>query len=159
MKNLVKLIQKKIEDYKKYKFISLSLFATFFVFHFVFLILFCAQAQSIADNIKVETGSNANANPISIVSDRNFVNITFNFKISTKEFGEKSEIINLDSLKKDVKEDIELKILKNDNITIEKVECERINTNIKTIFFVIEIIVLILTIVSGIITLFLFNNN
>lgn len=157
MKNLVKLIQKKIEDYKKYKFISLSLFATFFVFHFVFLILFCAQAQSIADNIKVETGSNAN--PISIVSDRNFVNITFNFKISTKEFGEKSEIINLDSLKKDVKEDIELKILKNDNITIEKVECERINTNIKTIFFVIEIIVLILTIVSEIITLFLFNNN
>ena len=128
MKNLVKLIQKKIEDYKKYKFISLSLFATFFVFHFVFLILFCAKAQ-------------------------------FNFKISTKEFGEKSEIINLDSLKKDVKEDIELKILKNDNITIEKVECERINTNIKTIFFVIEIIVLILTIVSGIITLFLFNNN
>ena len=56
MKNLVKLIQKKIEDYKKYKFISLSLFATFFVFHFVFLILFCEQAQSIADNIKVETG-------------------------------------------------------------------------------------------------------
>lgn len=155
MKKLINLIQTKIDDFKKYRFISLTIFAIFFIFHFVFLILFCAQAQSIADNIKVETGSNAN--PISIVSDRNFVNITFNFKISTKEFGDKSEVINLDSLKKDVKEDIELKLLKNDNITIEKIECEKINTNLKTIFLVIEIIVLILTIISGIITQFLFN--
>lgn len=157
MKKLMQIIQPKIDALKRYKFYSLMIFATFFVLHFVFLILFCAQAQSISDNIKVDTDTNTN--PISITSDKNFVNITLSFKVSTKEFGEKNEVISLDSLKKDVKTDIELKLLKNDNITIENVECHKINTSIKNIFFVAEIIVIVLTIITGVITLFLFNDN
>lgn len=95
MKKLMQIIQPKIDALKRYKFYSLMIFPTFFVLHFVFLILFCAQAQSISDNIKVDTDTNTN--PISITTDKNFVNITLSFEVSTKEFGERNEVISLDS--------------------------------------------------------------
>ena len=156
MKKTITLMQTKFANLKNYRNVFLSIFVTLFVLHFVFLILFCFQAQAISENIDVEVESNSN--PISVTSDRDFNNVTFYFKVSTEEFGDKSEIISLDSIKKDSKTDIELKLPKNDNLTIEKIECQKINTNLKTLFFILEIIVLVFTIITGIITAFIFND-
>lgn len=156
MKKTITLMQTKFANLKKYRNVFLSIFVTLFVLHFVSLILFCFQAQAISENIDVEVESNSN--PISVTSDRDFNNVTFYFKVSTEEFGDKSEIISFDSIKKDSKTDIELKLAKNDNLTIEKIECQKINTNLKTLFFILEIIVLVFTIITGIITAFIFND-
>ena len=156
MKKTITLMQTKFANLKKYRNVFLSIFVTLFVLHFVSLILFCFQAQAISENIDVEVESNSN--PISVTSDRDFNNVTFYFKVSTEEFGDKSEIISFDSIKKDSKTDIELKLAKNDNLTIEKIECQKINTNLKTLFFILEIIVLVFTIITGIITAFIFDD-
>ena len=156
MKKTFTLIQIKFANLKKYRNVFLTIFTTFFILHFVFLILFCFQAQAISENIDVDVESNTN--PIYVVSDRDFNNITFIFKVSTEEFGDKSEVISLDSIKKDSKTDIELKLIKNNNLTIEKIECQKINTNLKMLFFILEIVVLVLTIITGVVTPFLFND-
>ena len=115
-------------------FILLCIFLSICVTSFVIVIFSTISLKSISVNIEPETYK------ILILSDKDFSDIELKFNVSTKEYGDKEEVINLDTLEKYKVETTELEFVKNKEVTIEDVKYKSATTPLGNIFSLIALL-------------------
>lgn len=75
------------------------------------------------DNIIVTYDYNKSPNTVNILSDHDIGRINLNFKVTTKEFGEKDETISIEDIKEFTNKKVELTTkYDNKDVTIENIE-------------------------------------
>ena len=75
------------------------------------------------DNIIVTYHYNKSPNTVNILSDHDIGRINLNFKVTTKEFGEKDETISIEDIKEFTNKKVELTTkYDNKDVTIENIE-------------------------------------
>lgn len=109
-------------------FILLCIFLSICVTSFVIVIFSTISLKSISVNIEPETYKTL------ILSDKDFSDIELKFNVSTKEYGDKEEVINLDKLEKYKVETTELEFVKNKEVTIEDVKYKSATTPLENLF-------------------------
>lgn len=115
-------------------FILLCIFLSICVTSFVIVIFSTISLKSISVNIEPETYK------ILILSDKDFSDIELKFNVSTKEYGDKEEVINLDKLEKYKVETTELEFVKNKEVTIEDVKYKSATTPLENLFSLIALL-------------------
>lgn len=125
---------KRITKIKLSVFILLCISLSICVTSFVIVIFSTISLKSISVNIEPETYK------ILILSDKDFSDIELKFNVSTKEYGDKEEVINLDKLEKYKVETTELEFVKNKEVTIEDVKYKSATTPLENLFILIALL-------------------
>lgn len=115
-------------------FILLCISLSICVTSFVIVIFSTISLKSISVNIEPETYK------ILILSDKDFSDIELKFNVSTKEYGDKEEVINLDKLEKYKVETTELEFVKNKEVTIEDVKYKSATSPLENVFSIISLL-------------------
>ena len=93
----------------------------FLVIGVIFIMLFFPSCNN--DNIIVTYDYNKSPNTVNILSDHDIGRINLNFKVTTKEFGEKNETISIEDIKEFTNKKVELTTkYDNKDVTIENIE-------------------------------------
>lgn len=93
----------------------------FLVIGVIFIMLFFPSCNN--DNIIVTYDYNKSPNTVNILSDHDIGRINLNFKVTTKEFGEKDETISIEDIKEFTNKKVELTTkFDNKDVTIENIE-------------------------------------
>lgn len=99
------------------------------------------------DNIIVTYDYKKSPNTVSILSDHDIGRINLNFKVTTKEFGEKDETISIDDIKEATNKKVELTTkYDNKDVTIENIEYTGYSLSPTESLSVIDIVVYIILI-------------
>lgn len=99
------------------------------------------------DNIIVTYDYKKSPNTVNILSDHDIGRINLNFKVTTKEFGEKDETISIDDIKEATNEKVELTTkYDNKDVTIENIEYTGYSLSPTESLSVIDIVVYIILI-------------
>lgn len=125
---------KRITKIKLSVFILLCISLSICVTSFVIVIFSTISLKSISVNIEPETYK------ILILSDKDFSDIELKFNVSTKEYGDKEEVINLDKLEKYKVETTELEFVKNKEVTIEDVKYKSATSPLENVFSIISLL-------------------
>ncbi len=93
----------------------------FLVIGVIFIMLVFPSCNN--DNIIVTYDYNKSPNTVNILSDHDIGRINLNFKVTTKEFGEKNETISIEDIKEFTNKKVELTTkYDNKDVTIENIE-------------------------------------
>lgn len=93
----------------------------FLVIGIIFIMLVFPSCNN--DNIIVTYDYNKSPNTVNILSDHDIGRINLNFKVTTKEFGEKDETISIEDIKEFTNKKVELTTkYDNKDVTIENIE-------------------------------------
>lgn len=93
----------------------------FLVIGVIFIMLVFPSCNN--DNIIVTYDYNKSPNTVNILSDHDIGRINLNFKVTTKEFGEKDETISIEDIKEFTNKKVELTTkYDNKDVTIENIE-------------------------------------
>lgn len=93
----------------------------FLVIGVIFIMLVFPSCNN--DNIIVTYDYNKRPNTVNILSDHDIGRINLNFKVTTKEFGEKDETISIEDIKEFTNKKVELTTkYDNKDVTIENIE-------------------------------------
>ncbi len=93
----------------------------FLVIGVIFIMLVLPSCNN--DNIIVTYDYNKSPNTVNILSDHDIGRINLNFKVTTKEFGEKNETISIEDIKEFTNKKVELTTkYDNKDVTIENIE-------------------------------------
>lgn len=93
----------------------------FLVIGVIFIMLVFPSCNN--DNIIVTYDYNKSPNTVNILSDHDIGRINLNFKVTTKEFGEKNETISIEDIKEATNKKVELTTkYDNKDVTIENIE-------------------------------------
>ena len=93
----------------------------FLVIGVIFIMLVFPSCNN--DNIIVTYDYNKSPNTVNILSDHDIGRINLNFKVTTKEFGEKDETISIEDIKEFTNKKVELTTkYNNKDVTIENIE-------------------------------------
>lgn len=99
------------------------------------------------DNIIVTYDYKKSPNTVNILSDHDIGRINLNFKVTTKEFGEKDETISIDDIKEATNKKVELTTkYDNKDVTIENIEYTGYSLSPTESLSVIDIVVYIILI-------------
>lgn len=99
------------------------------------------------DNIIVTYDYKKSPNTVNILSDHDIGRINLNFKVTTKEFGEKDETISIDDIKEATNKKVELTTkYDNKDVTIENIEYTGYSFSPTESLSVIDIVVYIILI-------------
>lgn len=93
----------------------------FLVIGVIFIMLVFPSCNN--DNIIVTYDYNKSPNTVNILSDHDIGRINLNFKVTTKEFGEKNETISIEDIKEFTNKKVKLTTkYDNKDVTIENIE-------------------------------------
>ena len=117
----------------------------FLVIGVIFIMLVFPSCNN--DNIIVTYDYNKSPNTVNILSDHDIGRINLNFKVTTKEFGEKDETISIDDIKEATNKKVELTTkYDNKDVTIENIEYTGYSLSPTESLSVIDIVVYIILI-------------
>ena len=104
------------------------------------------------DNIIVTYDYNKSPNTVNILSDHDIGRINLNFKVTTKEFGEKDETISIEDIKEFTNKKVELTTkYDNKDVTIENIEYTGYSLSPTESDIVVHIICICILIATGLI--------
>lgn len=123
----------------------------FLVIGVIFIMLVFPSCNN--DNIIVTYDYNKSPNTVNILSDHDIGRINLNFKVTTKEFGEKDETISIEDIKEFTNKKVELTTkYDNKDVTIENIEYTGYSLSPKeSAIFVYVILLCIIPIAAGIV--------
>lgn len=122
----------------------------FLVIGVIFIMLVFPSCNN--DNIIVTYDYNKSPNTVNILSDHDIGRINLNFKVTTKEFGEKNETISIEDIKEFTNKKVELTTkYDNKDVTIENIEYTGYSLSPTESDIVIHIICICILIAIGLI--------
>lgn len=124
----------------------------FLVIGVIFIMLVFPSCNN--DNIIVTYDYNKSPNTVNILSDHDIGRINLNFKVTTKEFGEKNETISIKDIKEATNKKVELTTkYDNKDVTIENIEYTGYSLSPTESDIVVHIICICILIATGLICL------
>lgn len=124
----------------------------FLVIGVIFIMLVFPSCNN--DNIIVTYDYNKSPNTVNILSDHDIGRINLNFKVTTKEFGEKNETISIEDIKEATNKKVELTTkYDNKDVTIENIEYTGYSLSPTESDIVVHIICICILIATGLICL------
>jgi hypothetical protein len=122
----------------------------FLVIGVIFIMLVFPSCNN--DNIIVTYDYNKSPNTVNILSDHDIGRINLNFKVTTKEFGEKDETISIEDIKEFTNKKVELTTkYDNKDVTIENIEYTGYSLSPTESDIVVHIIFICILIATGLI--------
>lgn len=122
----------------------------FLVIGAIFIMLVFPSCNN--DNIIVTYDYNKSPNTVNILSDHDIGRINLNFKVTTKEFGEKDETISIEDIKEFTNKKVELTTkYDNKDVTIENIEYTGYSLSPTESDIVVYIIFICILIATGLI--------
>lgn len=122
----------------------------FLVIGVIFIMLVFPSCNN--DNIIVTYDYNKSPNTVNILSDHDIGRINLNFKVTTKEFGEKNETISIEDIKEATNKKVELTTkYDNKDVTIENIEYTGYSLSPTESDIVVHIICICILIATGLI--------
>lgn len=122
----------------------------FLVIGIIFIMLVFPSCNN--DNIIVTYDYNKSPNTVNILSDHDIGRINLNFKVTTKEFGEKDETISIEDIKEFTNKKVELTTkYDNKDVTIENIEYTGYSLSPTGSDIVVHIIFICILIATGLI--------